>query len=83
MFYVGDGDDIYIQCVEFCQCWQGGLQVNSGESGVDVDGQIIGYDFEDMVVDFLWIVVVVCEFLQVGDQDKLLVVMLQCDVLVQ
>ena len=82
-FHAGDGDDIHIQRAELRQRGQSGLQANSGEPGVDADGQIIGHDFEDMVADFLRVAAVIGEPLQVGDQDKLLVVVLQRDALAQ
>ena len=82
-FHAGDGDDIHIQRAELRQRGKSGLQANSGEPGVDADGQIIGHDFEDMVADFLRVAAVIGEPLQVGDQDKLLVVVLQRDALAQ
>ena len=50
---------------------------------IDADGEIIGHHLKDIAADFLRIAAVVGQSLEIRDEDKLLVVMLELHALAQ
>ncbi|MNT69796.1 hypothetical protein D3C72_2081380 [compost metagenome] len=59
------------------------MQADRGECGIDTCRQIISQHFRNVVADFLRIAAVIGQTLQVGDQNILLIVVLQCHALAQ
>ncbi|MNP59128.1 hypothetical protein D3C76_1541010 [compost metagenome] len=59
------------------------MQADRGERGVDARRQIIGQHFGDVIADFLRVATVIRQALQVGDQYKLLIILLERDALAQ
>ena len=59
------------------------MQANGGLLRIDTDGEIIGHHLKDIAADFLWVTAVVGQSLQVRDEDKLLMVVLEQHALAQ
>ncbi|MNN74408.1 hypothetical protein D3C81_1906060 [compost metagenome] len=59
------------------------MQAEGGDIGVDTCGKIIGQHFGDVVAYFLRVPAVIRQALQVCDQHKLLIVVLQRNTLAQ
>jgi len=81
--HAGDGDNVHVQRGQLGERGQGGLQANRGERRVDARRQIISQHFGNVIADFLRIAAVIGQALQVGDQNILLIFMLQGHALAQ
>ncbi len=81
--HAGDGNDVHIQHRQLGEGGQGGLQADRGQVRVDARGEVVGQHFGDVVADLLRVAAVVGQPLQVGNQHKLVVRLLQRHALAQ
>ena len=81
--HAGDGDDVHIQHRQLGEGGQGGLQADRGQVRVDARGEVVGQHFGNVVADLLRVAAVVGQPLQVGNQHKLVVRLLQRHALAQ
>lgn len=81
--HAGDGDDVHIQHRQLGEGGQGGLQADRGQVRVDARGEVVGQHFGDVVADFLRVAAVVGQPLEVGNQHKLAVSLLERHALAQ
>ena len=59
------------------------MQANGGLLRIDADGEIISHHLKDIAADFLRVAAVVGQTLEIRDEDKLLVVVLEQHALAQ
>ena len=81
--HAGDGDDVHVQHRQLGEGGQGGLQADGSQVRVDAGGEVVGQHFGDVVANFLRVAAVVGQALQVGNQHKLVVRVLERHALAQ